>query len=104
MTFVQIREYGLPAPSKCIGMQEFLGLTGLSEDMLVELIRMEWIQPARTVQDEYLFMSQDVVRVCKFQRLCTDFELSPVAGIIIVDLLERINRLEHTLKSFSRQI
>ncbi|NLV97964.1 MAG: MerR family transcriptional regulator [Desulfovibrionales bacterium] len=85
-------------------MQEFLGLTGLSEDMLVELIRMEWIQPARTVQDEYLFMSQDVVRVCKFQRLCTDFELSPVAGIIIVDLLERINRLEHTLKSFSRQI
>lgn len=102
MTIVQIHEYGLPAPSGRIGTREFLDLTGLSEEVLTELIRMEWILPARTVQEEYLFMSADVLRVCKFQRLCTDFELSPVAGTIIVDLLERIEKLEGALRSFSR--
>ena len=39
----------------------------------------------------------DVFRVRKYRRLCSDFELSPVAGIIIVDLLERIAQLEERL-------
>ena len=103
MTILQIHEYGLPAPSQRIGMREFLDLTGLSEDTLIELIRMEWIVPARTAHQEFLFMSLDVARVCKFRRLCTDFDLSPVAGTIIVDLLERIDMLERRVRTFSAQ-
>ena len=101
MTIVQIHEHGLPAPSGRIGTREFLDLTGLSEDILAELIRMEWIVPARTAQQEYLFMTVDVLRVRKYSRLCADFELTPVAGTIIVDLLERIEVLESRLRSLS---
>jgi chaperone modulatory protein CbpM len=36
--------------------------------------------------------------------LCADFELSPVAGIIIVDLLERIDTLEARLRDLANRI
>ena len=98
MTFVQIHEHGLPATSERIGTREFLDLTGLSEDMLLELVRMEWIVPSTTAQQEYLFVRMDVLRGRKYRRLCADFELTPVAGIIIVDLLERIEHLEERLR------
>ncbi len=95
---MQIHEHGLPATSERIGTREFLDLTGLSEDMLLELVRMEWIVPSTTAQQEYLFVRMDVLRGRKYRRLCADFELSPVAGIIIVDLLERIEHLEERLR------
>ena len=98
MTFVQIHEHGLPATSERIGTREYLELTGLSEDALLELVRMEWIVPSTTAQQEYLFVRMDVLRGRKYRRLCADFELSPVAGIIIVDLLERIEHLEERLR------
>jgi chaperone modulatory protein CbpM len=98
MTIVQIHESGLPVTSKRIGTREFLELTGLTEDGLMELVRLEWIGPARTAQEEFLFVDVDVVRVQKYRRLCADFELSPVAGVIIVDLLERIDHLEERLR------
>ena len=98
MTFVQIHEHGLPATSERIGTREFLDLTGLSEDMLLELVRLDWIVPSTTAQQEYLFVRMDVLRGRKYRRLCADFELSPVAGIIIVDLLERIEHLEERLR------
>jgi chaperone modulatory protein CbpM len=98
MTIVQIHEHAVPRPSESIGTREFLELTGLSEDALMELVRLDWIVPARTAQEEFLFMELDVFRVRKYRRLCADFELSPVAGVIIVDLLERIAHLEERLR------
>lgn len=104
MTIVQIHESGLPVTSKRIGTREFLELTGLTEDGLMELVRLEWIVPARTAQEEFLFVDVDVVRVRKYRRLCADFELSPVAGVIIVDLLERIDHLEERLRGATERI
>lgn len=98
MTFLQIHEHGLPATSERIGTREFLELTGLTEDALLELVRMDWIVPSTTAQQEFLFVRMDVLRGRKYRRLCADFELSPVAGIIIVDLLERIEHLEERLR------
>ena len=98
MTLVQIHESGLPITSERIGTREFLELTGLTEDVLMELVRMDWIVPNKTAQQEFLFVRMDVLRVRKFRRLCADFELSPVAGVIIVDLLERINNLEERVR------
>jgi chaperone modulatory protein CbpM len=103
MTPIKIRECGLPAPSVRISTKEFLELTGLSEADLVELIRMDWIVPARTAQQECLFVAADVPRVRRYVRLCMDFELHPVAGSIIVDLLERIDALERQVRFLSRR-
>lgn len=101
MTILQIHEPGLPAPSARMGTREFLELTGLTEEDLTELVRMDWIVPACTAQQEFLFMAVDVGRVRKYRRLCTDFELNPVAGTIIVDLLERIDFLERRVRALS---
>lgn len=99
MTIVQIHEHAVPRPSERIATREFLELTGLSEEALMELVRLDWIVPSRTAQEEFLFMEMDVYRVRKYRRLCADFELSPVAGVIIVDLLERIAHLEERLRA-----
>jgi chaperone modulatory protein CbpM len=104
MTRVQIYESGLPVTSERIGTREFLELTGLTEDILLELVRMEWIIPSTTAQQEFLFVRMDVLRGRKYRRLCADFELSPVAGVIIVDLLERIDHLEERLRNLSTRI
>ena len=104
MTLVEIHEHGLPATSERIGTREFLELTGLTEDALLELVRLDWIVPSTTAQQEFLFVRMDVLRGRKFRRLCTDFELSPVAGIIIVDLLERIDTLEERLRGLANRI
>jgi len=99
MTIVQILGHAVPTPSERISTREFLELTGLTEETLMELVRLDWIVPARTAQEELLFVDMDVLRVRKYRRLCADFELSPVAGIIIVDLLERIAQLEERLRA-----
>lgn len=98
MTIVRIHERAVPAHSERISLREFLDLTGMTEDALMELVRLDWIVPARTAREEFLFVGMDVLRVRKYRRLCSDFELSPVAGIIIVDLLERIAHLEERLR------
>lgn len=99
MTTVRIHECAVPTLSERISLREFLELTGMTEDALMELVRLDWIVPARTAREEFLFVGMDVLRVRKYRRLCSDFELSPVAGIIIVDLLERIAQLEERLRS-----
>ena len=104
MTLVQIHEHGLPATSERIGTREFLELTGLTEDALLELVRLDWIESSTTAQQDFLFERRDVQRGRKFRRLCSDFELSPVAGIIIVDLLERIDTLEERLRDLGNRI
>lgn len=98
MSIPKVPDQALPANSERIGTRHFLELTGLTEDTLVELMRMDWIVPARTAQQECLFVHVDVLRVRKYLRLCEDFELSLVAGTIIVDLLERIEQLEERLR------
>lgn len=102
MKTVQLHVDSLPMTSRRIGTREFLELTGLTQDALTELIRMDWVMPARTAQEEFLFLDNDVLRVRKYMRLCTDFELPPVAGTIIVDLLERIDVLERRMRQHSR--
>jgi len=88
----------MPVASDRIAKMEFLELTGIDEKELLELIHMEWISPIVTAQDEWLFLVRDVPRVRKYVRLCEDFELSPIAGTIIVDLLHRIATLERRIQ------
>jgi chaperone modulatory protein CbpM len=43
-----------------------------------------------------------VYRLRKLQRICDDFELPSVGGVIIVDLLERIDQLERKVSSLEK--
>lgn len=79
--------------SERITLTQLVEISGSDKALLVELVELGWVHPAR--QDaEYLFAERDVYRVRKALRLMQDFELTPVGGSIIVDLLERIEELE----------
>ena len=92
----------MPVRSRYITFVEFVDMTGVHPSRLGELIDLGWIDPGRTSDDQYLFCLADVYRISKLERLCRDFELSNVAGTIIVDLLERIECLEQKVRELER--
>jgi chaperone modulatory protein CbpM len=92
----------LPIPSGLIPWGRLVELTCVEPATVAELMDMGWIDPVRTGADDYLFRSRDVLRIRKLLRLCRDLEVSHAAGSIIVDLLERVERLERELNELRR--
>ena len=94
----------LPVKSEVIAWSRFMELTGLHPQMVGELIDMGWLAPRRTASDGYLFNLGDIYRARKLSRLCQDLDISLGGGSIIVDLLERIERLEKRVKELEQLI
>jgi chaperone modulatory protein CbpM len=92
----------LPIPSELIAWTRLVELTCVEPATMAELLDMGWVDPVRTQADEYLFRSRDVYRIKKLQRLCHDLEISHAAGCIIVDLIDRVERLEQELSELRR--
>ena len=68
--------------------EEFMASTGMA---------LGWLE-SRTEGSDQFFRDADIYRVRKLERICCDFELPVVGGTIIVDLLERIDALEHKVR------
>lgn len=96
------KESALPIRSTYIARTEFIEMTGIHPARLEELMEMGWLNISKAGEDGYLFRSNDVYRVRKFERICCDFELPAVGGTIIVDLLERIVLLEGKVKKLEQ--
>lgn len=92
-----------PTASELIAWAEFLEQTGTPEERVRELIDLGWLEPASCAAHTVLFRGSDVYRTRKLTRLCDDFEMSCVAGTIIVDLLDRIASLEIRLRELERR-
>lgn len=92
----------LPARSTLIAWAEFVEMTAASPDLLLEVIDLGWIEPLRTGGEEFLFSPADAWRIGRLARICRDFEVSPLAGSIIVDLLGRIEDLERQVADLRR--
>lgn len=99
---IKVEHEDLPAPSELVIWSRFVELTGIHPSRLGELIELGWIFPDKTKEQYYLFHPKVVFRVSKLERLCRDFELSAMAGTIIVDLLERIETLEQQVRELRR--
>lgn len=92
----------LPARSQYIAWAEFTALTGAHPSRLGELLEMGWIETREIgAPGSYLFRETDVYRVRKLERICADFDLPALGGVIVVDLLERIDRLENKVRELS---
>ena len=65
----------VPSRSTLIVWGEFLELTGTTPDRLSELMDIGWLKPTRTAEAALLFRQDDVYRIRKLERLCSDFEL-----------------------------
>lgn len=89
----------LPALSSVMAWEEFVEITGIAPERLQELLSLGWIESRTSAAREYMFRDADIYRVRKLERICCDFELPVVGGTIIVDLLERIDTLERTVRS-----
>lgn len=84
----------LPSPSEVMAWDQFIELTGITPEHLQEIISLGWIEARTSGTETQLFRDADIYRVRKLERICCDFELPVIGGTIIVDLLERIDRLE----------
>ncbi|MDD4701393.1 MAG: chaperone modulator CbpM [Desulfovibrio sp.] len=90
----------LPAPSTVMVWEEFIQITGVHPERLHELLALGWIETRGSAAQQYLFRDADIYRVRKLERICCDFELPVLGGTIIVDLLERIDTLERSVRNF----
>lgn len=84
-----------------VAWEEFVEITGVQPEHLQELLALGWIE-ATAPQPPAMFHDSDVYRVRKLERICGDFELPVIGGTIIVDLLERIDRLERLVKELNK--
>ncbi|MBI5519447.1 MAG: chaperone modulator CbpM [Desulfovibrio sp.] len=94
--------HSLPIRSELIAWARLVEMTCAEPATVVELLDMGWLEPVRTGADEQLFRVGDVYRVQKLMRLCRDLEIPSAAGSIIVDLLERVERLEQEIAELKR--
>lgn len=93
-----------PSSSKRLVIAQVVEITGLQETAVLELISMEWIQPGTTGDGHYLFETRDLYRMGKLARLCKDLEITTIGGSIIVDLLDRVEKLESQIKEMKKLI
>ncbi|MFW6005340.1 MAG: chaperone modulator CbpM [Desulfonatronovibrionaceae bacterium] len=90
--------------SKLIHWSQFVEKTGVCPYRLSELVEMGWVETVSTSRENYHFPEREIFRVQKLMRICRDFELPTIGGIIIVDLLERIESLEHDIVQLRKLI
>ena len=80
---------------------EVLEMTGTPESLLRELIEIGWIKPDQQA-GQACFTPSDVYRLRKMNRLRLAFDLDYVAVALVMDLLERIDRMEGRLNCLER--
>lgn len=84
-----------------MALEEFVEITGISPEHLQEIISLGWIDARTSAAQTAMFRDADIYRVRKLERICCDFELPVIGGTIIVDLLERIDRLERMVRELN---
>jgi chaperone modulatory protein CbpM len=83
--------------------QQLVEVSGLSSDDLRELIDMGAIEPAETA-NQTMFRLESIVIARKARRLRDDFELDISGLALALQLLQRIDRLEHELHSLTARL
>lgn len=101
---LKLPELNLPERSELVGWAQMVEVTSVEPSSVGELLELGWLNPVKTQNDEYLFKVKDVYRIRKLMRICSDLDVSLMGGSIIVDLLERIERLENELEETRRLV
>jgi len=100
---MQSKEY-VPGRSQYIAWAEFIELTGIHPSRVGELIEIGWIEThsaGGSGEARHVFREMDIYRVRKLERICADFDLPMHGGVIIVDLLDRIDALEKKVRELN---
>lgn len=92
----------LPSPSNVMAVEQFIEITGVSPEHLQELVSLGWLEARKSASEAQMFRDKDIYRVRKLERICCDFEIPVIGGTIIVDLLERVDRLERLVRDLHK--
>ena len=101
---MQSKQEYLPRRSQYFAWAEFIELTGTHPSRIGELIEIGWIETYSAGgggDARHVFREMDIYRVRKLERICADFELPVHGGVIIVDLLDRIDALEKQVRELN---
>lgn len=98
-----IDDKSLPAPSGLLAVAQVIEIARIGPDRVAEIIELGWIEPMQSGAD-YLFSMDDALRMRRLSRLCADIGLSTIAGTIVVDLIERVERLQNEITALKRML
>jgi chaperone modulatory protein CbpM len=87
-----------------VTLVELSHASGLAEDVLRELVEFGALAPVVRETPEWCFSADCVVRVRTAARLRTDLELETPAVALVLNYLERIQRLEAELRHLRAQL
>ncbi|WP_291319778.1 chaperone modulator CbpM [Desulfonatronospira sp.] len=102
--YIQTRRQGTLIRANLIHWSQFVQRTGVCPGMLGELVEMGWVESICTSPESYHFPEKEVFRVQKLVRLCRDFELPTIGGVLIIDLLDRIEQQDKEIRQLRRLI
>lgn len=81
-----------------ITLEKLMELSGLPQEVLIELVECGVLAPAETGPQQWIFSSRCVTTVQTAKRLHDDFDLDANALALALTLLERIRELESQLQ------
>lgn len=76
---------------KIFKLEEICTLTGIDDEMLIEFVRREWIQPASPANLE--FDEEDLARLHLILDLMNKLEVNDEAIPIVLHLIDQVHRL-----------
>ena len=89
--------YALARPRR-LDLDTFARMTGLHPDVVRRFVALGLIEAARDASGALWFTPSQVASVARLQRLRAGFALNYAALGLVVDLLDRIARLESALR------
>ncbi len=79
-------------------LEQFARACDLHSEMILRLVALGLLDPARDVNGVLSFAPSQVLVVARVQRLRSGFALNYAAVGLVCDLLDRIDELERTLR------
>ncbi|MFD1541266.1 chaperone modulator CbpM [Nonomuraea guangzhouensis] len=84
-----------------LDLNSFAHATGLHPEAVRRLVALGLLEPARDAKGDLCFPPAQVALAARIQRLHTGLSLNYAAIGLVIDLLDRIEELETTLRSLS---
>jgi len=94
--------FQLPGDEATVALEEFLTLSGLAREELLELVDFGAFEPV-VAGEPWRFSARVVVQARRAARLRDDFGLNPPGMALALAYLERIDELERRLRELECQ-
>ncbi len=101
---VQITESVWLNASDICSLDHLVQVSGLSNDVLLNLVEAGILEPANKDPDNYFFPASCIVVARKARRLRDDFELDAEGLAVAINLLRRIDKLETQLQALQARL